>query len=71
MVFNITDQGHQFDILYLDFAKAFDCVPHALLVKKLEMFGIFGHLQAWIKNYLFNRKQKVLVEGVSSKYVNM
>ena len=53
-------------MLFLDSAKAFDCIPCVLLIKKSEMFGIHGHLQSWLANYLFKRKQEVVIEGVSS-----
>ena len=42
----------QTDILYLDFAKAFDSVDHAILLEKLERDGVAEHLHDWFKNYL-------------------
>ena len=51
------------DIIYLDFEKAFDKVPHERLLKQLHRFGIRGHLLAWIRNYLYKRTQKVRVNG--------
>ena len=36
------------DTIYLDFSKAFDKVDHALLIKKLQRFGIQGKLLTWI-----------------------
>jgi len=36
------------DIVYIDFAKAFDTVPHRLL-KKLESYGVYGNLLGWIR----------------------
>ena len=51
------------DIIYLDFEKAFNKVPHECLLKQLHRFGIRGHLLAWIRNYLYKRTQKVRVNG--------
>ena len=61
------DKRIQTDIVYLDFAKAFDRVDHQLLLKKLKNFGISGNLLQWFKNYLTNRHQKVTVLGQSSQ----
>ena len=38
------DSGGSMDVVYLDFAKAFDKVPHQRLIRKLEGFGISGRL---------------------------
>ena len=46
------DDGIQIDMVYLDFCKAFDCVPHKRLIKKLEGYGIKGILLEWFKNFL-------------------
>ena len=55
------------DVLYLDFAKAFDTVPHSLLKEKLWIYGIRGLLHAWISDYLSNRSQIVIVNGTYSR----
>ena len=49
----------------LDFSKAFDTVPHHLL-SKLQFYGINGKTAGWIKAFLSNRKQSVVVNGSSS-----
>ncbi|MCG8431845.1 MAG: reverse transcriptase family protein [Candidatus Omnitrophica bacterium] len=52
--------------IYLDFAKAFDSVSHPKLIYKLSKYGINGNLLKWIKAFLYNRKQYVLVDGIRS-----
>ena len=61
------DEGKSVDIIYLDFKKAFDSVPHARLLHKVEAYGITGNILGWIKAFLSDRSQQVLIEGVSSK----
>ena len=58
----------QTDILYLDFAKAFDSVDPAILLEKLERYGVAGHLHDWFKNYLPDRQQRVVVDGFTSSW---
>ena len=62
---NVAD-GEIVDVVYLDFQKAFDTVPHARLLKKLHSYGIDGELLAWITEYLKDRSQVVIVNGESS-----
>ena len=52
------------DIIYLDFLKAFNSVPHDGLIENLQQFGIMGPLLYWYTIYLSGRKQLV-VDGVS------
>ena len=49
--------GKSVDVIYLDFSKAFDCVPHACLISKLSGHGIDGLLLKWIDDFLTDRKQ--------------
>ena len=51
----------QTDIIYLDFAKAFDSVIFSKLLCKLEYYGISGQTLNWITNFLYQRKQQVRV----------
>ena len=59
-------QGNDVDVIYLDFAKAFDKVDHRVLLKKIRALGISGKLYKWIKSFLSNRFQKVVVDGAHS-----
>ena len=54
------DHGHSVDIIYLDFQKAFDAVPHKRLLAKLQSHGFCDNIYRWIKNWLYQRKQSVL-----------
>ena len=59
------------DVIYLDFAKAFDSVSHEKLIYKLQAYGICGDLLEWIKNFLFDRKQRVIIENSPSNYIHV
>ncbi len=52
-----------YDCIYLDFSKAFDRVPHNRLLTKVYNCGIRGEAFQWIKNFLFDRSQCVVVNG--------
>ena len=64
----LLDDKYPLDILYLDFKKAFDSVPHKRLITKLESYGIRGRLLSWIENFLHNRKQRVFVGDQKSQW---
>lgn len=64
----ILDSGDCVDILYLDFAKAFDKVQHKRLLSKLEALNIKGEILAWIKAWLSNRKHRVVLNGKQSDW---
>ena len=53
-VTNCLDSGYSLDVIYLDFQKAFDKVPHKRLLMKLWAHGIYGELLRWIKAVFFN-----------------
>ena len=65
------DNGLPVDTLYLDLQKAFDSVPHQRLILKLERLGITGNLSRWIKNFLSERKQRVVLNGISSDWTDV
>ena len=51
---------------FIDFAKAFDTVPHKRLIYKLEAYGITGPLLQWISSFLRDRLQKVVLGDFES-----
>jgi hypothetical protein len=57
------------DVIYLDYAKAFDSVSHSKLIHKLRSYGINQDLLRWITNYLSNRTQAVSVNNVVSSFL--
>ena len=60
---SILDDGDCVDVAYLDFKKAFDLVSHKHLLLKLQKYGINGQVGNWIKAFLENRKQRVVIRG--------
>ena len=60
------DSKKQTDLAILDFSKAFDTVPHKKLLHKLKHYGIDGKINKWIRSFLTQRKQQVVIEGESS-----
>ena len=62
------DEGKPVDIVFLDFQKAFDKVPHERLALKLKAHGIDGKVLNWIKEWLRERKQRVVVNGENSSW---
>ena len=59
-------KGKEIDIAYLDFAKAFDKVPHCALLNKLSRFGIPGQQINWFQSYLSDRYRRVALQGTYS-----
>ena len=62
------DEGRSFDVIYLDFAKAFDKVCHRRLIVKLQEWGIIGEVLEWLRDWLQGRRQRVRVEGEWSEW---
>ena len=65
-IMDILESGANVDTIYLDFAKAFDKVDHAIVLKKSSLLGIRGKLLNWIESFLTSRSQMVVVNGVLS-----
>ncbi|MCP4268390.1 MAG: hypothetical protein GY777_22910, partial [Candidatus Brocadiaceae bacterium] len=70
-IFKMYDEEKAVDIIYLDFQKAFDKVPHKRLLAKIKAHGIDGNVYLWLKNWLSNRKQRVVINGKSSPILNV
>lgn len=64
---DMMDKGQDIDVVYLDFKKAFDSVPHERLLQKLAAYGICGETHRWIRDFLSGRVQRV---KVGTKYSN-
>ncbi|KAL8567466.1 hypothetical protein ACOMHN_010057 [Nucella lapillus] len=60
------DKGLQTDLIILDFSKAFDKVPHERLLRKLDHYGVRGSTFNWVKAFLSDRSQQVVVDGARS-----
>ncbi|BHF57088.1 hypothetical protein SprV_0100002900 [Sparganum proliferum] len=60
------DEDGRVDVIYTDFKKAFDSVPHKRLIYKLSEIGIRGRLLTWITDFLTGRSQTVCIEASTS-----
>lgn len=65
-VTRMVDAGKSVDTVYLDLSKAFDRVPHQVLVQKLLAVGVGGHINSWIRSWLTDREQRVVLNGFQS-----
>ena len=68
---SMLDSSGPTDIIYIYFSKAFDSVPHHLLLHKLRSFGFNGTLYHWLCSYVNNRKQRVVINGEHSEWCNV
>ena len=62
------DDGLPVDVVYLDFQKAFDKVPHQRLLLKLKAHGIGNDVINWIEKWLTHTRQRVIVDGEISNW---
>ena len=62
------DDGSPVDVIYLDFHKALDKVPHQRLLIKVKSRGMGESVVNWVRDWLSGRKQRVVVEGEESSW---
>ena len=70
-VTSMLDEGGGVDMVYLDYSKAFDSVPHRRLLSKLQAYGLKGKVWEWIQDFLVGRTQKVTVGDANSDWTNV
>ena len=58
-------------IIYFDFSKAFDSVPHTRLLSKLQAYGVSGQLLKWFGSFLRGRRQCVKINSVLSSWLQV
>lgn len=65
-VYSTLDKGLKSMSLFMDLSKAFDLVNHNLLLQKLHWYGLRGSIHHWLKSYLSDRKQVVVINNTIS-----
>jgi len=63
--------GGRSDVIYTDFEKAFDKVPHRRLISKLKTYKLHSSTTEWIQNFLSHRKQRVRVHDEYSCWIEV
>jgi len=58
------EEGRDVAAVFVDLHKASDSVPHETLIDKFELTGVNPHVLRWITDYLTNREQNIVVNGV-------
>ena len=61
------DIGRLVEAIFIDLTKAFDTVSNSVLLSKLSAYGIKGIELDWFTNYLFSRKQQVVIQNTKSE----
>ena len=68
---DMLDQGGSIDVVYMDYAKAFDKVAHERLLRKLQGYGLTAQLIKWIRSFLSGRRQRVKTNGEVSEWADV
>ena len=68
---NVFDQGNEYGALLTDLSKAFDCLPHDLIVAKLHAYGFSIESLKLINSYLTERKQRVKINDQFSSWLDI
>ena len=70
-VTQLVDLNNDVDVIYLDFQKAFDKVPLNRLMLKISSLGVQGRCSDWIRAWLSNRLQRVVINGNMSSWMSV
>lgn len=62
------EEGDEVDVVFMDFRKAFDKVPHRRLGNVLRHYGISGNILHWIEDFLRERQQRVRISDSTSEW---
>ena len=57
--------------MYLDYQQAFDSVPHERLLAKLSGYGLKGKVLDWLRDFLYDRYQQVVINGSKSSWAKV
>ena len=68
LILSMLDNSSNVYIAYLSFSKAFDKVDHKIVLDKVNNLGIDGKEHSWLKSFLNDRQQSVMVNGIMSKF---
>ena len=63
------NEGKNVDVVYMDYAKAFDKVPHKRLIYKVSKYGISPMICQWIADFLNGRRQRIILGDNISGWV--
>ncbi|PFX34815.1 RNA-directed DNA polymerase from mobile element jockey [Stylophora pistillata] len=63
----VINKKHVVGVVFVDFRKAFDAIPHSILLRKLQSLGVAGDLWCWVRDYLSGRTQVTTINGRQSQ----